>query len=98
MTNILIVNPDTTSSMTETIGVAAPGRCCLRHKNNSGNFIDGTGLDRRFYDGRLRCGIDPGVSGYPDADAGIIAASMTRGLDARVPPCLPGGLGYRSGW
>ena len=48
MTKILIVNPNTTASMTETIGaaaraVAAPGTEIIRR-----DVGDGAGLDRRI--------------------------------------------------
>ena len=48
MTKILIVNPNTTVSMTETIGAAARAVAAPGHRNIRRDVLDGPGLDRRI--------------------------------------------------
>ncbi len=83
MTKILIVNPNTTASMTETIGaaartVAAPGTDIIAVTSSMGPAsIEG------FYDEAFAIpGLIQAVTNSPDADAGIIACFDDTGLDA----------------
>ena len=83
MTKILIVNPNTTASMTETIGaaartVAAPGTEIVAVTSAMGPAsIEG------FYDEAFAIpGLIQALSSAPDADAGIIACFDDTGLDA----------------
>ena len=83
MTNILIVNPNTTSSMTETIGVAARAVAASGTKIAAVTSAMGPASIEGFYDeafavpGLIRAFLDT-----PDADAGIIACFDDTGLDA----------------
>ena len=83
MTRILIVNPNTTVSMTETIGaaaraVAAPGSEIVAVTSTMGPVsIEG------FYDEAFAVpGLISALLNVPDADAGIIACFDDTGLDA----------------
>ncbi len=83
MTKILIVNPNTTASMTETIGaaareVAAPGTEIVAVTSAMGPAsIEG------FYDEAFAVpGLIQALMNAPDADAGIIACFDDTGLDA----------------
>lgn len=83
MTKILIVNPNTTVSMTETIGaaaraVAAPGTEIVAVTSAMGPAsIEG------FYDEAFAIpGLIQALSSLPDADAGIVACFDDTGLDA----------------
>ena len=98
MTNILIVNPNTTSSMTETIGVAARA-VAAQARNNRRNIIDGAGLDRRVLRRSVcRAGTDPGVSEPPMPMPALSPASMTPGSMPRDRRrAFPGGRHLRGG-
>ena len=83
MTKILIVNPNTTASMTQTIGaaaraVAAPGTEIVAVTSSMGPAsIEG------FYDEAFAVpGLIRALLEAPDADAGIIACFDDTGLDA----------------
>jgi allantoin racemase len=83
MTKILIVNPNTTASMTKTIGeaaraVAAPGTDIVDLTSSMGPVsIEG------FYDEAFAVpGLIRALLNAPDADAGIIACFDDTGLDA----------------
>ena len=83
MTKILIVNPNTTASMTETIGaaartVAAPGTEILAVTSSMGPVsIEG------YYDEAFAVpGLIQALVSTPDADAAIIACFDDTGLDA----------------
>ncbi len=83
MTKILIVNPNTTASMTETIGaaaraVAAPGTEISAVTSSMGPVsIEG------YYDEAFAVpGLIQAFMNAPDADAGIIACFDDTGLDA----------------
>jgi allantoin racemase len=83
MAKILIVNPNTTSSMTRTIGkaaraVAAPGTDIVDVTSSMGPVsIEG------FYDEAFAVpGLIQALLNAPDADAGIIACFDDTGLDA----------------
>src|ERR1700754_4275844 len=83
MTKILIVNPNTTASMTATIAeaaraVAAPGTEIMAVTSAMGPAsIEG------FYDEAFAVpGLIEALLGVPDADAGIIACFDDTGLDA----------------
>src|ERR1043165_7658657 len=83
MAKILIVNPNTTASMTKTIGeaaraVAAPGTEIVAVTSAMGPVsIEG------FYDEAFAVpGLIQAFLGAPDADAGIIACFDDTGLDA----------------
>ena len=99
MTKILIVNPNTTASMTETIGaaaraVAAPGTEIVAVTSPMGPAsIEG------FYDEAFAIpGLIQALSTVPDADAGIIACFDDTGLDAaRSAARFPGGRHLRGG-
>ncbi len=100
MAKILIVNPNTTASMTETIGAAARAVAAPGTEISGRHVVDGAGLDR----GLLRRGLrrarpDPGAMACtPDADAAIVACFDDTGLDAaRTAGALPGGRHLRGG-
>jgi len=83
MTKILIVNPNTTASMTETIGaaaraVAAPGTEISAVTSSMGPVsIEG------YYDEAFAVpGLIQALMNAPDADAGIVACFDDTGLDA----------------
>src|SRR6202158_583880 len=83
MTKILVVNPNTTASMTETIGaaaraVAAPGTEIMAVTSSMGPAsIEG------FYDEAFAVpGLVQALLNVHDADAGIIACFDDTGLDA----------------
>jgi len=83
MTKILIVNPNTTASMTETIGaaaraVAAPGTEISAVTSSMGPVsIEG------YYDEAFAVpGLIQALVSTPDADAAIIACFDDTGLDA----------------
>src|SRR6478736_3433099 len=83
MTKILIVNPNTTASMTKTIGeaaraVAAPGTDIVDVTSSMGPVsIEG------YYDEAFAVpGLIQALLNAPDADAGIIACFDDTGLDA----------------
>jgi allantoin racemase len=83
MTKILIVNPNTTASMTETIGaaaraVAAPGTEILAVTSAMGPVsIEG------YYDEAFAVpGLIQALMNAPDADAAIVACFDDTGLDA----------------
>jgi allantoin racemase len=85
MTRILIVNPNTTASMTETIAaaaraVAAPGTEIVAVTSAMGPAsIEG------FYDEAFAVpGLIQALSNSGDADAGIIACSTTPGWMRRA--------------
>ena len=83
MTKILIVNPNTTASMTETIGaaaraVAAPGTDISAVTSSMGPVsIEG------YYDEAFAVpGLIQALMNAPDADAAIVACFDDTGLDA----------------
>jgi allantoin racemase len=71
---ILIVNPNTTASMTETIAAAARAVAAPGTEISRMDLADGTGpRSKALRRGLCRSGLIQALLQSPDADAGIIA-------------------------
>src|SRR6267142_2929204 len=82
-TKILIVNPNTTTSMTETIGAAARAVAASGTEISAVTSSMGPASIERFYDEAFAVpGLIQALLNAPDADAGIIACFDDTGLDA----------------
>jgi allantoin racemase len=82
-TKILIVNPNTTASMTETIGAAARAVAGPGTKISAVTSPMGPASIEGFYDEAFAVpGLIQALLQVPDADAGIIACFDDTGLDA----------------
>jgi allantoin racemase len=83
MTKILIVNPNTTASMTETIGAAARAVAAAGTEIVAVTSPMGPASIEGFYDEAFAIpGLIQVLSSVPDSDAGIIACFDDTGLDA----------------
>ena len=83
MTKILIVNPNTTASMTETIVAAARAVAAKDTEISAVTSSMGPASIEGFYDEAFAVpGLIQAPMGAPDADAGIIACFDDTGLDA----------------
>ena len=83
MTKILIVNPNTTASMTQTIGAAARAVAAKDTEISAVTSSMGPASIEGFYDEAFAVpGLIQALMGAPDADAGIIACFDDTGLDA----------------
>ena len=83
MTKILIVNPNTTASMTKTIGAAARAVAAPGTEISAVTSSMGPASIEGFYDEAFAVpGLIQAPMGAPDADAGIIACFDDTGLDA----------------
>src|SRR3981189_2333389 len=91
-TKILIVNPNTTPSMTATIGAAARAVAAPGTEISAVTSPMGPASIEGFYDEALAApGLIQALLNAPDADAGIIACFDDTGLDAPRPaPRVPG--------
>ena len=82
-TKILIVNPNTTTSMTETIGAAARAVAASGTEISAVTSSMGPASIEGFYDEAFAVpGLIRALLEAPDADAGIIACFDDTGLDA----------------
>ena len=83
MTKILIVNPNTTSSMTDTIGAAARAVAASGTEISTVTSSIGPASIEGFYDEAFAVpGLIQALLNAPDADAGIVACFDDTGLDA----------------
>jgi allantoin racemase len=83
MTKILIVNPNTTASMTDTIAEAARAVAAADTEIVAVTSAMGPASIEGFYDEAFAVpGLIQALSNAPDADAGIIACFDDTGLDA----------------
>jgi allantoin racemase len=83
MPKILIVNPNTTASMTETIGAAARAVASAGTEISAVTSSMGPASIEGFYDEAFAVpGLIQALLNAPDADAGIIACFDDTGLDA----------------
>ena len=83
MTKILIVNPNTTSSMTDTIGAAARAVAASGTEISAVTSSIGPASIEGFYDEAFAVpGLIQALLNAPDADAGIVACFDDTGLDA----------------
>src|SRR5712672_54584 len=83
MTKILIVNPNTTASMTETIAVAARAIAAAGTEISAVTSSIGPASIEGFYDEAFAVpGLIQALLNAPGADAGIIACFDDTGLDA----------------
>ena len=83
MTKILIVNPNTTASMTETIGAAARAVAAAGTEIVAVTSSMGPASIEGFYDEAFAVpGLIQAFMNAPDADAGIVACFDDTGLDA----------------
>ena len=83
MTRILIVNPNTTTSMTETIGAAARAVAAPGTEISAVTSAMGPASIEGFYDEAFAIpGLIQALRSAPDADAGIVACFDDTGLDA----------------
>ena len=83
MTRILIVNPNTTASMTTTIGAAARAVAAVGTEIVAVTSPMGPASIEGFYDGAFAIpGLIQALGSVPDAEAGIIACFDDTGLDA----------------
>jgi allantoin racemase len=83
MTKILIVNPNTTASMTATIAEAARAVAASGTEISAVTSSMGPASIEGFYDEAFAVpGLIQALSSTPDADAGIIACFDDTGLDA----------------
>src|SRR6201990_2926209 len=92
MTKILIVNPNTTASMTETIGGAARALAAPDTEISAVTSSMGPVSIEGYYDEAFAVpGLIQALMNAPDADAGIIACFDDTGLDAaRTAAAYPG--------
>ena len=82
-TKILIVNPNTTASMTETIAAAARAVAASATEISAVTSPMGPASIEGFYDEAFAVpGLIQALLGAPDADAGIVACFDDTGLDA----------------
>src|SRR3981081_2246049 len=83
MTKILIVNPNTTASMTETIGAAARAVAAAGTEIVAVTSSMGPASIEGYYDEAFAVpGLIQALSNAPDADAAIIGCFADTGLDA----------------
>src|SRR5260221_8038494 len=83
MTKILIVNPNTTASMTKTIGAAARAVAAAGTEIMAVTSAMGPASIEGYYDEAFAVpGLIQALASAPDADAGIIACFDDTGLDA----------------
>ena len=99
MTKILIVNPNTTASMTETIGAAARAVAASGTEISAVTSSMGPVSIEGYYDEAFAVpGLIQALSNAPDADAAIIACFDDTGLDAaRTAAPFPGRRHLRGG-